>query len=325
LKALIFTEYGPPDVLQIKEVDTPVPKADEVLIKVHAVSINDWENGLSSGKPYFMRYFTGLFKPKPAFQIPGCDVSGHVEKVGSEVTRFQLGDEVYGDLCESGFGSFAEYARAKETSLEFKPAGMTFEQAAAIPQAAQLAIDAIIDIGKLQPGQKLLINGAGGGVGTFGVQFAKEIGAEITVVDLAEKLPILKELGADFVIDYQQDDFAKSKKKYDLIVDTKTSRYPWNCVRALNDSGMYATVGGSMWRIFIALFYWPWLAVTSKKKYRMVVQKPNQGLSLVNKMFEAGKLKPVIDGPFKFIDIVDALKYFATAKHKGKVIVTMIE
>lgn len=323
MKALVFTKYGSIDVFQFKEVEIPVPTDNEVLIKVHAVSINDWELGLSSGKPYFMRFFTGIFRPKKKVQIPGCDVAGHIEAIGKNVERFKVGDEVYGDLCVSGFGSFAEYVCASENALAAKPAAMSYIQAASIPQAAELAIAGLIDIGNLQAGQNLLINGAGGGVGTFGIQIAKSIGVEVTVVDSAMKLDMLRELGADHVIDYREEDFTKNGQQYDLILDTKTNRSMLDYTRVLSDTGLYATVGGSMLRIAQGIFLKWWISLRSKKKIRIVALKPNQGLKLMNEMFEAGKLVPVIDGPYTFNDIHAALRHFEKAEHKGKVIVTM--
>lgn len=323
MKAIVFTEYGPIDVLQFKDVEIPTPGDDEVLVRVHAASINDWDAGHFSARPFFMRLFTGILKPKVRLQIPGCDVAGTIEAIGENVERFKPGDEVHGDLCVSNFGSFAEYVCASQNALVLKPAGMTFAEAASIPQAAQLAIQGLIDTGKLQAGQKLLINGAGGGVGTFGVQIAKLIGAEVTVVDSSIKLDMLRGLGADHVIDYMEEDFTRNGELYDLIVDTKTNRSALDYVRALSATGMYATVGGSMLRVLQGLFLWPWIAMTSKKKIRLIGQRANRDLQYANELFNAGKLVPVIDGPYKFSEIHDALRHYEKAEQKGKVIITM--
>ena len=208
MKAITFSKYGSPDVLQLQEVEKPTPKDDEVLIKVHAASVNDWDWGILHGTSFVDRLLYGLLKPK--IQILGCDVAGRIEVVGINIKQFHPGDEVFGDLCACGFGGFAEYVCAHEGALALKPASMTFEQAAAIPQAAMLAVQGLRDVGNIQPGQKLLINGAGGGVGTFALQIAKLYGAEVTVVDSSGKFDMLRSMGADHVIDYAREDFTKS-------------------------------------------------------------------------------------------------------------------
>ncbi len=313
--------YGTPDVLELRDVATPTPKAAEVLVRVHAASVNDWDWGMLRGTPLLTRVFSGLFRPK--VQIIGCDIAGRVEAVGDEVTAFQPGDEVYGDLCQSGFGAFAEYVCAPETSLAYKPASMTFEQAAAIPQAGMLAVQGLIDVG-VQSGQKLLLNGAGGGVGTFALQMAKQLyDVEVTVVDKPGKLEMLRALGADHVIDYTKEDFTRSGKRYDLILDVKSNRSPFAYARALNRNGTYATVGGSTARLLQILVMGPLLSRLSKKRVRLVMLKPNKDLAFMNELFETGKLVPVIEGPYKLADVPEALRFFDTGEHKGKIIVTM--
>ncbi|MCZ6854541.1 MAG: NAD(P)-dependent alcohol dehydrogenase, partial [Gammaproteobacteria bacterium] len=279
MKAIVFTEYGSTDVLQLKEVATPVPSEDEVLVKIHAASINDWDWGLMHGEPVFTRLFTGLLKPKPSIQIPGCDIAGQIEAVGRNVDGFQPGDKVYGDLCQSGFGAFAEYVCAPETALASMPPSMTFNEAASIPQAAMLAVQGLFDRGKLHAEQKLLINGAGGGVGTFGVQMAKTLGVEITVVDSSVKLDMLRSLGAHHVIDYREEDFTRNGQRYDLILDTKTTRSMSDYLRSLSPNGIYVTVGGSMTRIFQALLLGPWISRTRNKKVQIVALKANKDLA----------------------------------------------
>ena len=219
MKAIVLTEYGSSDVLQLREVATPKPKDDEVQIKVHAASVNDWDWCLMRGTPFYVRLLCGLLKPK--IKIPGVDVAGQVEAVGRDVKRFRPGDNVYGDLSECGFGGFAEYVCAKENSLALKPAGMTFVEAAAIPHAAMLAVQGLRDQGQIQPGQRLLINGAGGGVGTLGVQVAKSIGAEVAGVDNSGKLQMMRSIGFDHVLDYTKEDFTQTGQCYDLILDTE--------------------------------------------------------------------------------------------------------
>lgn len=319
MKAIVFTKYGTPDVLELKEVDKPVPRDDEVLIKVHAVSINDWDWGLLQGD-IINRLLYGLLKPRK--QILGSDIAGRIEAVGKNVEQFQPGDEVFGDLS-GHWGGFAEYVCASENALALKPAGMTFEEAAAIPQAAMLAVQGLRDKGQIQPGQKLLINGAGGGVGTFAIQIAKLYGAEVTGVDSSAKLDMLRSMGFDRVIDYTQEDFTKNGRRYDLILDVKTNRSVFDYTRALSPNGIYVTVGGSTARLFQALFLWPLISITSKKKLRVVVLKLNKDLAYMNELFEAGKVKPVIDGPYKLSEVPEAMRYFGAGKHKGKIVITL--
>ena len=319
LKAIVYTKYGGPEVLQLKEIEKPSPKDDEVLIKVHSVSINDWDFGLLEGD-LINRLLNGLLKPKR--KILGSDIAGRIEAVGKNVTRFKIGDDVYGDV--SGYwGGFAEYTCAREKSLALKPAAMRFEEAAAIPQAAMLAVQGLIDKGKIKPGQKLLINGAGGGVGTFAVQIAKLYGVEITGVDSTNKLSMLRSMGFDHVIDYTIEDFTKNGQCYDLILDVKTNRSILDYTRALSPNGIYVTVGGSMGRLFQSLILGPWISMISKKHIRIVALKTNKDLLYINELFEAGKIKPVIDGPYKLNDFVEAFRLFGKAAHKGKVVITM--
>ena len=242
MKAIVYTKYGPPEVLQLKEVAKPTPKDDEVLIKVRAVSVNrsDWE-GLR-GKPLYAR-IGGLLRPR--HQILGSDVAGRVEMAGRNVRRFQPGDEVFGDILPR-LGGFAEYVCARESALALKPASLTFEEAASIPQAAVIALQAIRDKGRVQPGQKVLINGAGGGAGTFAVQLAKLYGAEVTGVDNTGKLDFMRSLGADHVIDYTREDFTKNGNQYDLILDIVAHRSVFAYARALRPTGSYYAVGGSV-------------------------------------------------------------------------------
>jgi NADPH:quinone reductase-like Zn-dependent oxidoreductase len=262
----------------------------------------------------------GFWKPKR--KILGSDIAGRIEAVGKNVTRFKIGDEVYGDL--SGYwGGFAEYTCAREKSLALKPAVMSFEEAAAIPQAAMLAVQGLIDKGKIHSGQKLLINGAGGGVGTFGVQIAKLYGVEVTGVDSTSKLDMMRSMGFDHVIDYTREDFTKNGKRYDLILDVKTNRSVFDYARALCRNGVYVTVGGSTGRLFQFLFMAPWISMISKKHIRLVALKKNKDLQYMNELFEAGKVKPVIDGPYKLDEIHKAFRIFGKGEHKGKIVITM--
>lgn len=319
MKAIIYTKYGGPEVLQLKEVEKPYPKDDEVLVKVYAASINDWDDGLLHGD-FINRLINGLFKPKK--KILGSDIAGRIEAVGKNVTRFKTGDDVYGDLS-GRWGGFAEYVCARKKALALKPASMSFEEAAAIPQAAMLAVQGLIDKGKIKQGQKLLINGAGGGVGTFAVQIAKLYGVEVTGVDSTGKLDMLRSMGFDHVIDYTKEDFTKNGQCYDLILDVKTKRSMFDCAHALSRNGIYVTVGGSMGRLFQALLFAPWISMISKKHIRLVALKKNKDLAYMNELFEAGKIKPVIDGPYQLDEVPEAFRIFGKGDHKGKIVITM--
>lgn len=312
--------YGTPDVLELRDVAKPTPKTGHVLVRVMAASVNDWDWGLLRGDP-INRLFNGLFTPK--VHIIGGDIAGRVEAVGQGVTAFQPGDEVYGDLCMNGFGAFAEYACAPEAGLAHKPPGMTFEQAAAIPQAGMLAVQGLIDVGRIRSGMTLLLNGAGGGVGTFALQMAKLHDVEVTVVDKRGKLDMLSAMGADHVVDYLTDDFTRSDRRYDLILDVKTNRSPSAYLRALSPNGVYVTVGGSIPRLLQALAMSPFTSRLSGKHLRLVGLKPNKDLNYINELFEAGKLLPVLDGPYTLADLPEALRFFGTGDHKGKIIVTI--
>ena len=322
MKAFVFTKYGSPDVLELKEIEKPAPKADQVLIRVHAASLNDWDCAALDGTSFVNRLMFGLFSPKK--QILGSDIAGRIEAVGNDVRQFRPGDEVFGDLS-GDWGGFADYVCARENALALKPLSMTFEQAAAIPQAAMLALQGLRDAGRIQSGQKLLINGAGGGVGTFAIQIAKLYDAEVTAVDSQEKLDMLRSMGADHVIDYTQEDFTRSGQRYDLILDVKTNRSVFDYLRALNPNGTYVTVGGSMARLFQGLLWWPWIAMTTNKHIRILALKPNKGLAYMNELFEAGKVVPVIDGPYEFREIPQTFRRFAEGHHKGKVVITVAQ
>jgi len=318
MKAILYTKYGTDDVLEYKEVDKPIPKDDEVLIRVLAVSINDWDWGLLQGTPFINRLLNGLLKPKRT--ILGSDIAGVIEAVGKHVEQFQPGDEVFGDLS-GDWGGFAEYVCARGNALALKPASMTFEEAAAIPQAAMLAVQGLRDKGQIQSGQKLLINGAGGGVGTFAVQIAKLHAAEVTGVDSPGKLDMMRSIGFDHVIDYTQEDFTKNGQCYDLILDVKTNRSVFDYTRALSPHGIYVTVGGAMTRLVQALFLGPWISMISNKRVRIVGLKQNKDLAYMNELFEAGKVTPVIDGPYKLSEVPEAMRYFAEGTHKGKIVI----
>jgi NADPH:quinone reductase-like Zn-dependent oxidoreductase len=321
MKAIVLSHYGSPDSLQLAEVPKPEPGDDQVRIKVHATAINDWDWSYVRGKPYLYRLMFGLLKPKTA--ILGAEVAGTVEAVGRNVGKFQPGDRVYGDLSEAGFGGFAEYVCVPEGALARMSPGMSFEQAAALPHAAMLALQGLLDVGQIRQGERVLINGAGGGVGIIGVQIAKQYGAEVTGVDRGFKLETLKSVGFDHVLDYEQQDFTRNGERYDLILDAKTTRSPFSYLRALNPGGRYVTVGGHLPRLMQTLCMGPLIARTTGKQVRIVALKPNKDLASVNELFESQGLKCVIDGPYPLSGVPKALQRFGEAKHVGKIVITV--
>jgi NADPH:quinone reductase-like Zn-dependent oxidoreductase len=321
MKAAILERYGTPDVVELRDVPVPVPKANEVLVRIAAASVNDWDWAMVIGKPFVVRILTGLTRPR--IRTVGGDIAGHVDAVGHAVTAFTPGDEVYGDLCMSGFGAFAEYVCAPEHCLVHKPAGMTFEQAAAIPQAGMLAVQGLIDVGRIDRGQTILLNGAGGGVGTFALQLARLYDADVTVVDKAGKLDRLRAMGARHTIDYAQADFTRSGRRYDLILDTRSTRPPWAYARALRRGGAYVTVGGDTSRLLQLAFPGPLIGRLTGTRLTLVGLKPNKDLKYVNELFEAGRLTPVIDSVYALTDVREALRRFGTGQHFGKIIVRM--
>ncbi|NOR17965.1 zinc-binding dehydrogenase [candidate division WOR-3 bacterium] len=321
MKAIVYTKYGSPDVLKLKEVEKPTPKDNEVLVKVHAASINDWDWGLLRGKPFMNRLFFGLLKPKN--KILGGDIAGQVEAVGRNVKQFQPGDEVFGDLCGCGFGAFAEYVCARENALALKLASMTFEEAAAVPQAAALALQGLRDKRQIQPGQKVLINGAGGGAGTFAVQMVKSFGAEVTGVDNTRKLDMMRSIGADRVIDYTQEDFTKNGQRYDFILDFAAHHSIFDYKRALSPKGIYVLVGGSVTQMFQVAFLGPLISMIGSKKMGILMHKPNKDLAFMKELFEAGKVVPVIDRRYPLSEVAEALQYFGEGHARGKVVITL--
>ena len=320
MKAIVYAKYGPPEVLQLKEVAKPTPKDDEVLIKVQAVSVNrsDWE-GLR-GKPLYAR-LGGLLKPRQ--QRLGSDIAGRVEMAGRNVRRFQPGAEVFGDILPR-LGGFAEYVCARESALALKPASMTFEQAAAIPQAAVIALQGIRDKGHVQPGQKVLINGAGGGAGTFAVQLAKMYGAEVTGVDNTGKLGFMRSLGADHVIDYTHADFTRNGKQYDLILDIVAHRSVFAYKRALRPNGSYFLAGGSVAIILQVLLLGPWISMIESKKMRVLAVRPNtEDVDFMKELIEAGKVMPAIDKTYPLSEVPEAIGYVGEGHARGKVVISV--
>ncbi|MBC7451139.1 MAG: NAD(P)-dependent alcohol dehydrogenase [Cytophagales bacterium] len=321
MKAIVYTSYGFPDVLHLKEVEKPVPKDNEVLVKVHAASVNSWDWDLLTGKPYVYRLLFGLLKPK--YNILGCDVAGTVEAIGKNVTQFKIGDQVFGDISMH-WGGYAEYVCAGEKNITLKSAGMTFEQAAAIPQAAVLALQSLRDKRQIKAGDKVLINGAGGGVGTFAIQMAKAFGAEVTAVDSSEKLDMLSKIGADHVMDYTKEDFTKNGKQYDLIVDVVASRSIFTYKRSLLPNGIFVMVGGKISSLLQAGFLGSLISLFGDKKLGILMHEPNKDMTFIKELFESGKVVPVIDKYYSLEDVPEALQYLGDGRVKGKLIIKIV-
>jgi len=323
MKAIVNTEYGSPDVLQLKEVAKPAPKDNEVLIKVHAASVNaaDWH--LLRADPFLVRLMVGgLLRPK--ITILGADVAGRVEAVGRNVIEFQPGDEVFGDISACGWGGFAEYVCALENALVLKPANMTFEQAAAVPLAGVTALQGLRDKGQIRPGQKVLINGASGGVGTFAVQIARSFGAEVTAVCSTRNVDAVRAMGADHVIDYTQEDFTKNGQHYDLILAANGYHPISDYKRALSPNGFYVMAGGSMPQMFQAMLLGPWISMTGGRKMGNFLARPNKkDLTFMKELLEAGKVKPVIDRCYPLSEVAGAMRYIEEGHARGKVVITV--
>ncbi len=322
MKAIVNTHYGSPDVLQLKEVEKPAPSDHEVLVKVLAASAaaGDWH--LLRAQPFLMRFTYGLLKPK--HQILGAAFAGRVETVGRNVTQFQPGDEVFGDVSACGFGAFAEYVSVPEHAVALKPTRLTFEEAATVPVSAVTALQGLRDQGHIQPGQKVLINGASGGVGTFAVQIAKAFGAEATGVCSTRNVDMVRSIGADYVIDYMQEDFTKNGQRYDLILAVNGYHPISAYQRALSQEGRYVMTGGSMAQMFQAMLLGPWLSKNGSQKMGNLLAKPNQkDLVFVKELLEAGKVVPVIERRYPLREVPEAIRYVEEGHAKGKVVITV--
>jgi NADPH:quinone reductase-like Zn-dependent oxidoreductase len=324
MKAIVCTSYGSPDVLQLREVAKPSPQDDEVLIRIHAASVNarDWR--LMRANPFFIRLTVGgLFKPKNP--ILGVDAAGRVEAVGSSVRQFRPGDEVFGYLSRHGGRTFAEYGCAGENEIALKPARLSFEQAAAVPLAAITALQGLRDKGNIQPGQKVLIQGASGGVGTFAAQIAKALGAEVTGVCSTRNLDMVRSLGADHVIDYTKEDFTRNGQRYDLILAVNGYHPISDYLRSLSPEGIYVVVGGSMIQLIQAGSQGRRIPKTgSQKTYILSLVKNQKDLIFIKELLEAGKVKPVIDKCYPLDDTPEALRYFERIHPKGKIVISMV-
>jgi NADPH:quinone reductase-like Zn-dependent oxidoreductase len=313
MKAFIYENYGPPETLRMGEVDKPAPNADEVLVKVLAVSVNaaDWH--ALRGKPLFSRATLGVLRPK--HQLLGVDIAGQVEAVGSAVTRFQPGDEVYANLLDHGYGGFAEYVSVPAEVMSLKPANLSFEEAAAVPMAAVTALQGLGHHGALQRGQQILINGATGGVGSFAVQLAKASGAEVTAVTSTRNLELVRSLGADHVIDYTTTDFTRGGRRYNLILDTVGNRSVPDLKRALAEGGKAAVTGFTSMAKLLAV------SLRGGKNIAMVqAHVTAKDLELLSELIEAGKVRPQIDRRYRFADIPAAIAYLEQGHARAKVV-----
>jgi NADPH:quinone reductase-like Zn-dependent oxidoreductase len=337
MKAIVQDKYGSPDdVLELRDIDTPVVKDDDVLVRVHAASVHPDVWHCVRGLPYVLRIMgAGLLKPKN--RVPGTDVAGHVESVGKNVTQFQPGDEVFGESVSGhqwhNGGAYAEYAAVPEDALALKPTNLTFEQAAAVPTSAFIALQGIRYQGQVQPGQKVLINGAGGGVGTFAVQLAKSYGADVTGVDSTTKLAMIRSIGADQVIDHTQEDFTQRGERYDLILDIPGNHSLSDCRHALTPKGTYVLIGhdrfadsGDRWigtalgRFFKGLLLSPFV---SQRMSPRISKDRKDPLVVVKELIEAGKITPVVDRTYPLSEVPEAVRYLAAGEAQGKVVITV--
>jgi len=322
MKAVVYEKYGPPEVHQLKEVKKPIPKNNEILVKIHASAINSSDSTLTRGKPFLGRLWQGFLKPKN--KILGYDVAGRVEAVGGNVKQFQPGDEVFGDIFACGGGAFADYVSVPENALALKPVNISFEGAAAVPVAAVCALQGLRDHGQIQPGQKVLINGASGGIGTFAVQIAKSFEVEVTGVCSTRNLDMVRSIGADHVIDYTQEDFTQNGQRYDLIIDNvgDPSVYKRFYKRSLSPEGICVIIAGSF---FLQMFLGPWMSMTGGNKIGtfMADGTKKEDLVFIRDLIEAGKVEPVIDRQYPLCEVADAIRYLEGGHAGGKVIITV--
>lgn len=322
MKAIVAREYGPPDVLRFEDVNEPTPEDDEVLVEIRAASVNaaDWH--LLRADPPLVRLSFGLLKPNN--EILGADVAGRIEAVGDDVTQLQPGDEVFGDLFDCGLGAFAEYVCAPEDALAPMPSSLTFEEAASVPLAGVTALQGLRDEGGLQKGQRVLITGASGGVGTFAVQIARSFGADVTGVCSTEKVELVRSIGADRVIDYTREDFLNDDQRYDLMFDAGAYRSILDGRRALKPDGTYVFIGGSNARLFEAMLAGPLLSMIDDRTIGNLMATPDRDdLLELSDLIDAGEVTPAIDRRFPLAEVLDAIRYLEAGNARGKVVITM--
>ena len=326
MKASVLTNYGSANFFELQEVAKPTPKDNEVLIKNYASSVNSWDWEILMGRPFVNRLMVGLRKPT-RIKILGCDIAGRIEAVGRNVKQLQPGDEVFGDISHCGWGGFAEYVcvPANANALALKPASMTFAQSAAVPQAAVLALQGLRQ-GKIERARKVLINGASGGVGSFAVPMAKSYDAEVTGVDSQGKLEFLRSLGADHVIDYQQQDFTRNGQQYDLILDVQAHHSIIDYKRALSANGIFVMAGGSSALASQLLLLGPLMSMMGSQKLGLLMHKPDANdLDIMKTLIEAGKTEPVIDKSYPLSEVAEAVRYYEVGGFKGKIVITIRE
>jgi NADPH:quinone reductase-like Zn-dependent oxidoreductase len=323
VKAIVFTEYGSPDVLELKEVEKPTPREGEVLVRIHAAAVTFGDPAVVRGEPYIVRLWSGLRAPK--VQIPGKEMAGVVEAVGQQVKQFKPGDEVYGDLSDCGWGAFAEYVAVPESVLAPKPANVSFEEAAAVPESARVALQGLRDKGGIQAGQKVLINGASGGVGSFAVLIAKAYGAEVTAVCSTRNLNSARANCADHVIDYTKEDFTQNGQQYDLILGCNGYHSLLDYRRALRPGGRYVATGGTMGQIFQAMLLGPLVSLAGDKTLGSLgeVKQEREDLVVMKKLLEEGKVKPFIERRYRLSETAEALRYIGEGHAQGKVVITI--
>ncbi|NTU82365.1 MAG: NAD(P)-dependent alcohol dehydrogenase [Chloroflexales bacterium] len=322
MQAIVYTRYGSPDVLQLTEVVTPTPADDDVLVKVYAASVNAADIHLLRADPFLIRLMFGLLKPKHT--ILGADIAGRVEAVGRNVSQVHVGDAVFGDISGCGWGGFAEYVCAREDALVLKPANLSFEQAAAVPMAAVTALQGLRGKGRIQPEQKVVINGASGGVGTFAVQIAKSLGAEVTAVCSTRNVDRVRALGADHVIDYAHEDFTQGAQRYDLILAVNGYHALSAYRRVLTPTGTYVMSGGAGAQMFEAMLQGPWISMTGRQTMGSLLAKPNHAdLAFMKDLLEAGHVVPVIDRQYPLREVPEAIRYLEAGHAQGKVVITV--
>lgn len=323
VKAIYCNRYGTPANFVLKDVPKPLPRKNEVRVKTHAASINSWDWDMLKGNHFIIRLISGVFRPK--YKILGADIAGVVEAVGSEANFFKPGDEVFGDIAGGGFGGFAEYVCAPEKLLAKKPSAMSFEEAASLPQAGLLALQGLRYKGELRAGDELLLNGAGGGVGTIGLQYAKFRGTTVTCVDLEEKFSLLRSLGADNCIDYTQTDYTRTGKQYDKILDVIAHRRVRDYKRALKPQGIFSMIGGSMGGLLINLLLFNRFHSSGKGKKLglMGYRVSREALDELAQLCEKGIIKPVIDRVYPLEKTAEAFEYFGKGKVQGKIIIAI--
>jgi NADPH:quinone reductase-like Zn-dependent oxidoreductase len=323
MKAIVQDSYGSPDVLEFREIDQPTPGQGEVLVKVRAASVNTADLDHLRGRSIAERLAIRFSKPRNS--VPGLDLAGVVVAIGEEVTRLQQGDQVWADLSVSGFGAFAEYVCAAEKVFAPKPPILTFEEAATVPHSAILALQGLTGKGQVRPGQKVLINGAGGCVGPFAVQIAKSFGAEVTGVDDTGKLDMMTLTGADHVIDYTNQDFTKNGQRYDLILDIAAQRSVLHYRRSLAPQGRYVLIARSLGGFFQAMVIGGWITMTGSKRMGIFMWNPNQraDLEVLGGLYQAGRIKPFVDRSYHLSEVPDALRYVEEGHARGKVVISV--